>query len=92
MIQLKNKHGSCEKAIKHYHSSDPVKNKPYLKKVLSFWKSNKKVPTQIADNKIKTKSKFYKTNRITESIKETQPYLFARIDKVNFFRKIFAEN
>ena len=92
LIQLKNKHGSWEKAIKHYHSSDPVKNKPYLKKVLSFWKSNKKKPTQIADNKIKTKINFSKTNRIAESIKETQPYLFARIDKVNFFRKIFAEN
>ena len=92
LLQLKNKHGSWEKAIKYYHSSDPVKNIPYLKKVLSFWKSNKKIPTQIADNKIKTKSNFTKTNRITESIKETQPYLFARIDKVNFFRKIFAEN
>ena len=38
--QLKNKHGSWDKAIKHYHSSDPKKNNPYLKKVKSFW--NKK--------------------------------------------------
>ena len=27
----------------------------------------------------------------TNSIKSSQPYLFARIEKVNFFRKIFAQ-
>ena len=41
LLQLKNKHGSWDKAIKHYHSSDPNKNKPYLIKVNQFWKSEK---------------------------------------------------
>ena len=91
LVQLKNKHGSWEKAIKHYHSSDPIKNKPYLNKVLSFWQSYKKKSIQIADNKTKINLNSSNTNNISESIKDTQPYLFARIDKVNFFRKIFQE-
>jgi hypothetical protein len=91
LVQLKNKHGSWEKAIKHYHSSDPIKNKPYLNKVLSFWQSYKKNSIQIADNKTKINLNSSNTNNISESIKDTQPYLFARIDKVNFFRKIFQE-
>ena len=91
LIQLKNKHGSWEKAIKHYHSSDPIKNKPYLNKVLSFWHSYKKKSIQIADNKTKRNLNSSNTNNISESIKDTQPYLFARIDKVNFFRRIFQE-
>ena len=91
LIQLKNKHGSWKKAIKHYHSSDPIKNKPYLNKVLSFWLSYKKKSIQIADNKTKINLNSSNTNNISESIKDTQPYLFARIDKVNFFRKIFQE-
>ena len=91
LVQLKNKHGSWEKAIKHYHSSDPIKNKPYLNKVLSFWQSYKKKSIQIADNKIKRNLNSSNTNNISESIKDTQPYLFARIDKVNFFRRIFQE-
>ena len=33
LLQLKNKHGSWDKAIKHYHSSDPNKNKPYLETI-----------------------------------------------------------
>ena len=91
LVQLKNKHGSWEKAIKHYHSSDPIKNKPYLNKVLSFWQSYKKKSIQIADNKTKRNLNSINTNNISESIKDTQPYLFARIDKVNFFRRIFQE-
>jgi len=91
LIQLKNKYGSWEKAIKHYHSSDPVKNEPYFKKVLSFWKSKKKKPTQVVGNTIKRNLISSESDRILESIKDTQPYLFARIDKVNFFRKIFSE-
>ena len=94
LIQLKGKYGTWEKAIKHYHSSDPVKNKPYLNKVVNFWKQkDKKIAQTIKkphSSRQKSKSKS-KSNNKSISIKESQPYLFARIDKVNFFRKIFAE-
>ena len=91
LIQLKNKHGSWDKAIKHYHSSDPKKNIPYLIKVKSFWKKldGKKI---IKAEAFKYKS-FKKTNEtsITNMIKERQPYLFKRIEKVRFFREIFSQ-
>ncbi len=90
--QLKNKNGSWDKAIKHYHSSDPKKNKPYLIKVKSFWK-------KVEDEKIiKTKNfqfesiKTKKQNSLASMIKERQPYLFERIEKVKFFRNIFSQN
>ncbi len=90
--QLKNKHGSWDKAIKNYHSSDPQKNKPYLIKVKSFWK-------KVEDEKIiKTQKIQYKTiKKIKETslanmIRERQPYLFERIEKVKFFRNIFSQN
>jgi hypothetical protein len=85
LIQLKNRHGSWDEAIKYYHSSDPKKNKPYLNKVKKFWKIKKQ-------KKYVNKTKKSDTMLITERIKDTQPYLFKRIDKVNFFRKIFAQN
>ena len=91
LIQLKNKHGSWDKAITHYHSSDPKKNIPYLIKVKSFWKKldGKKI---IKAEAFKYKS-FKKTNEtsITNMIKERQPYLFKRIEKVRFFREIFSQ-
>ena len=90
LIQLKRKHGTWEKAIKHYHSSDPVKNKPYLNKVVNFWKQKGKKIAQAIKKPISSQ-KISKSNNKSISIKESQPYLFARIDKVNFFRKIFAE-
>ena len=90
--QLKNKHGSWDNAIKHYHSSDPKKNKPYLIKVKSFWK-------KIEDNKIiKAKNIKYesikkkKETSLSNMIRQRQPYLFERIDKVKFFRNIFSQN
>ena len=90
--QLKNKHGSWDNAIKHYHSSDPKKNKPYLIKVKSFWK-------KVEDEKItKTQNIQYeslkkiKENSLANIIKERQPYLFERIEKVKFFRNIFLQN
>ena len=90
--QLKNKHGSWDNAIKHYHSSDPKKNKPYLIRVKSFWK-------KIEDNKIikakniKHKSiKKIKETSLSNMIRQRQPYLFERIDKVKFFRNIFSQN
>ncbi len=89
LLQLKNKHGSWDKAIKHYHSSDPKKNKPYLIKVKHFWKIKE-------DNTVKSainiKKKEANTNSLSSIIKDRQPYLFARIEKVKFFRNIFSQN
>ena len=90
--QLKNKHGSWDKAIKHYHSSDPKKNNPYLIKVKSFWKKveNTKI-IKVEANKIKSLKKTNETS-LANMIRERQPYLFDRIDKVKFFRNIFSLN
>ena len=91
LLQLKNKHGSWDKAIKHYHSSNPKKNIPYLIKVKSFWK-------KLDDEKIiKAKAIKYNSLRtindtsISNMIRERQPYLFKRIEKVKFFRNIFSQ-
>lgn len=90
--QLKNKHGSWDKAIKHYHSSDPKKNNPYLIKVNSFWKKveNTKI-IRFETNKIKSLKKTNETS-LANMIRERQPYLFDRIDKVKYFRNIFSQN
>ena len=90
--QLKNKHGSWDKAIKHYHSSDPKKNNPYLIKVKSFWKkaeNTKKI--KVETNKIESFKKINESS-LANIIRERQPYLFDRIDKVKFFRNIFSQN
>ena len=90
--QLKNKYGSWDKAIKHYHSSDPKKNKPYLIKVKSFWKKVEEEKIIKAKN-IKYES-FKKINEtsLANMIRKRQPYLFERIEKVKFFRNIFSQN
>ena len=90
--QLKNKHGSWDKAIKHYHSSDPKKNNPYLIKVKNFWKKaeNTKI-IKVETNKVKNLKKINETS-LANMIRERQPYLFDRIDKVKFFRNIFSQN
>ena len=89
LLQLKNKHGSWNKAIKHYHSSDPNKNKPYLIKVNQFWKNKKDKTVKSAVN---INEKGYNSISLSRMIKDSQPYLFARIEKVKFFRNIFAQN
>ena len=89
LLQLKNKHGSWDKAIKHYHSSDPKKNKPYLIKVKHFWKIKEDNTVKFAIN---IKRKEANTNSLSSIIKDRQPYLFARIEKVKFFRNIFSQN
>ena len=89
LLQLKNKHGSWNKAIKHYHSSDPNKNKPYLIKVNKFWKNQKNISIKLAANNKEKKSN---TNSLSSMMKYSQPYLFARIEKVKFFRNIFSQN
>jgi len=89
--QLKNKHGSWDKAIKHYHSSDPKKNKPYLIKVKSFWKKVEEEKIIKAKNiKYESHKKINETS-LANMIKERQPYLFERIEKVKFFRNIFSQ-
>ena len=91
LLQLKKKHSSWDKAIKHYHSSDPKKNISYLIKVKSFWKrlEGKKI---IKAKNIKHESvKKTNTTSISNMIKERQPYLFKRIEKVKFFRDIFSQ-
>ena len=90
--QLKNKHGSWDKAIKHYHSSDPKKNNPYLMKVKSFW--NKKEVEKSTKAKYIKYEPLKKNNdtSLANMIRERQPYLFERIDKVKFFRNIFSQN
>ena len=91
LLQLKNKHGSWDKAIKHYHSSDPKKNIPYLIKVKSFWK--KFEGEKIIKAKTIKHESLKKTNQasLANMIKERQPYLFERIEKVKFFRNIFLQ-
>jgi hypothetical protein len=88
LVQLKNKYGNWNEAIKNYHSSDPDKNKPYLDKVLSFWKMKDKKPVYIVDNK---KNNFDKNESELASIRNRQPYLSERWEKVSFFRKVFLE-
>ena len=89
--QLKNKHGSWDKAIKHYHSSDPKKNKPYLIKVKSFWKKVEEEKIIKAKNiKYESHKKINETS-LANMIRERQPYLFERIEKVKFFRNIFSQ-
>ena len=89
LLQLKNTHNTWDEAIKHYHSSDPIKNIPYLKKVSYFWKKRDNKVMLLANNDKKKVLNLKKSS--TNSIKSSQPYLFARIEKVNFFRKIFAQ-
>ena len=90
--QLKNKHGSWDKAIKHYHSSDPKKNNPYLIKVKNFWKKaeNTKI-IKVETNKIEILKRINETS-LANMIRERQPYLFDRIDKVKCFRNILSQN
>ena len=88
LVQLKNKYGNWNEAIKNYHSSDPDKNKPYLDKVLSFWKMKEKKPLYIVDNK---NNNFDKNKSELVSIRNRQPYLSERWEKVSFFRKVFLE-
>ena len=66
LLQLKNKHGSWDKAIKHYHSSDPNKNKPYLIKVNQFWKSETYKTMKSVTN---TKKKEANKNSLSSIIK-----------------------
>ena len=91
LIQLKNKYGNWNEAIKHYHSSDPIKNKPYLDKVLNYWKMKDKKTIYAAANIKNQNNNFDKNVSELTSLKSRQPFLSARWEKVSFFRKVFSE-
>ena len=91
LIQLKNKYGNWNEAIKHYHSSDPIKNKPYLDKVLNYWKMKDKKTIYAAANIKNKKNNLDKNVSELTSLKSRQPFLSARWEKVSFFRKVFSE-
>ncbi len=56
---LKDKHGSWQKAIKHYHSSTPKLNKKYFSRVEKIW-NNHMIVANLDKNK--TKSLFLEKN------------------------------
>jgi hypothetical protein len=91
LIQLKNKYGNWNEAIKHYHSSDPIKNKPYLDKVLNYWKMKDKKTIYAAANIKNKKNNLDKNVSELISLKSRQPFLSARWEKVSFFRKVFLQ-
>ena len=91
LIQLKNKYGNWNEAIKHYHSSDPIKNKPYLDKVLNYWKMKDKKTIYAAANIKNKKNNLDKNVSELTSLKSRQPFLSARWEKVSFFRKVFLQ-
>jgi hypothetical protein len=91
LIQLKNKYGNWNEAIKHYHSSDPIKNKPYLDKVLTYWKMKDKKTIYAVANIKNQNNNFDKNVSELTSLKSRQPFLSARWEKVSFFRKVFSE-
>ena len=91
LIQLKNKYGNWNEAIKHYHSSDPIKNKPYLDKVLNYWKMKDKKTIYAVANIKNQNNNFDKNVSELTSLKSRQPFLSARWEKVSFFRKVFSE-
>jgi hypothetical protein len=57
--------------------------------VNQFWKNKQDKTVNSALNK---KDKEYNSISLSRMIKDSQPYLFARIEKVKFFRNIFAQN
>jgi len=91
LLQLKNKYGNWNEAIKFYHSSDPIKSKPYLKKVLNFWKNEDNKPTNLTNKMKNKKNKPTKVVSESTSLRDRQPFLSARWEKVAFFRKIFLK-
>ena len=54
-----------------------------------FWESEK---YKSMKSVINTKKKEANKNSLSSIIKDSQPYLFARIEKVKFFRNIFSQN
>ena len=68
------------------------KNKPYLIKVKSFWKRVEEEKIIKTQNIQYESIKKIKENSLANMIKERQPYLFERIEKVKFFRNIFSQN
>ncbi len=84
LYKLKTDYKTWTEAIKRYHSSNPNKNIKYHKKVLANWK----VLEKKEDNKNSSKSK---NNFLKLHLKNNQPKLYERLEKIMFFRNIFME-
>jgi len=48
LISLKRTHGSWRQAVQHYHSTTPLRQKPYLRKVYDEWRKIRPQPTRTA--------------------------------------------
>ena len=81
---IKTDYKTWTEAIKRYHSSNPNKNIKYHKKVLANWK----VIEKKEDNKNNSK---VKNNFLKLHVKNNQPKLYERLEKIMFFRNIFME-
>ncbi len=84
LYKLKSDHKTWTEAIKRYHSSNPKKNLKYHKKVLANWKiveKNKKIIKESIINK----------NSLKLHVKNNQPKLYEKLEKIIFFRNIFME-
>ena len=46
LVSLKRAHGSWRQAIEHYHSTTPMRQKPYLRKVYDEWRKLAPQPTR----------------------------------------------
>ena len=84
LYKLKTDFKTWTEAIKRYHSSNPKKNIKYHKKVLANWK----VIEKKEDNKNSSK---VKNNFLKLHVKNNQPKLYKRLEKIMFFRNIFME-
>ena len=84
LYKLKTDFKTWNEAIKRYHSSNPKKNIKYHKKVLAYWKTLEKDE----DDK---KSFNSKNNLLKLHVKNNQPKLYERLEKIMFFRNIFME-
>ena len=84
LYKLKSDHKTWTEAIKRYHSSNPNKNLKYHKKVLTNWKIVEK-------NKDKIKTSTKNKNTLKLHVKNNQPKLYNKLEKIIFFRNIFME-
>ena len=84
LYKLKSDHKSWTEAIKRYHSSNPNKNVKYHKKVLANWKIQDKKTENLKISKIND-------DNLKLHVKNNQPKLYEKLEKIIFFRNIFME-
>lgn len=51
LVSLKRAHGSWRQAVEHYHSTTPMRQKPYLRKVYDEWRKLAPQPTRTATHR-----------------------------------------